>query len=286
MGRHQIVVSAENNPYLGWQCQLFYFSCVTRLGQQPIIIVHDSRRNWYSGFYDLVKAGCGVYPAPNYRVHGRGDDYACRNHPGSLIEATKLVTDPNAFIVLCDADLIFTRTIEFPEILSGEFSSILNYESDFVRDASRELGIAIESVYSKQDSLSCSVPYILPQHQAREFGTTWLQAIDAFPSRRWEDVMYAFGLAVVKLGLKLNITRLADTNYLPDEKVSAAIIHYAYADERWDKRHYFTVEQAARVWDPGVETTPGSIIDEIFTQIRQARDFYRNPYFPGPPKSI
>ena len=287
MGKHQIVVSAENNPYMGWQCQLFYFSCVTRLNQQPLIIVHDSRSNWYSGFYDLVKAGCAVHPAPNYRVHGSGDNYACRNHPGSLIEAAKLITDQNAFIVLCDADLIFTRTIEFPEILSGEFSSILNYESDSVSAASRELGIASERVYSQKDSLSCSVPYIIPAPQACEFGTTWLHAIDAFHPRQWEDVMYAFGLAVVKLGLKLNITRLADTNYFPDEKVRAAIIHYAYADERWDKRHYFTVEQAARVWDPVVEASAGSILDEIFTQIRQARDFYRDPYFPGRPvKSI
>ena len=285
MSQHRIVVSAENNPYMGWQCQLFYFSCVTRLNQQPLIIVHDSRSNWYSGFYDLVKAGCAVYPAPNYRVYGSGDDYACRNHPGSLIEAAKLLTDQNSFIVLCDADLIFTRTIEFPETLSGEFSSILNYEADFVREASRELGIASEMVYAQKDSLSCSVPYIVPLHQAHELGTTWLQAIDAFHPRQWEDVMYAFGLAVVKLGLKLNITRLADTNYFPDEKVRAAIIHYAYADERWDKRHYFTDEQAATVWDPGVEPTAGSILEEILTQIRQAGDFYRNPFFPGQIKS-
>ena len=285
MGKHQIVVSAENNPYMGWQCQLFYFSCVTRLKQQPLIIVHDSRSNWYSGFYDLVKAGCAVHPAPNYRVHGSGDDYACRNHPGSLIEAAKLVTGQNAFIVLCDADLIFTRPLEFPEILSGEYSSILNYESDFVRDASRELGIDIEMVCSQKDSLSCSVPYVIPAHQAHEFGTTWLQAIDAFRQRSWEDVMYAFGLAVVKLGLQLNITRLADTNYYPNEEVRAPIIHYAYADERWDKRHYFTVEQAATVWNQNLEAPAGSILDEILTQIRQAGDFYRNPYFPGPLKS-
>ena len=286
MDKHQIVVSAENNPYMGWQCQLFYFSCITRLDHHPIIIVHDSRRNWYSGFYDLVKAGCAVYPAPNYRVYGSGDDYACRNHPGSLIEAAKRLTDQNAFIVLCDADLIFTRTIEFPETLSGEFSSILNYESDFVSAASRELGIDSELVCSQQDSLGCSVPYIIPVPQAHELGTTWLRAIDAFRPRRWEDVMYAFGLAVVKLGLKLNITRLADTNYFPNEKVRAAIIHYAYADERWDKRHYFTFEQAATVWKPSLETTPGSILDEILTQIRQAGDFYRDPYFSAQVRSI
>ena len=286
MAKHQIVVSAENNPYMGWQCQLFYFSCVTRLNQQPLVIVHDSERNWCPGFYELVKAGCTVYPAPNYRVYGSGDDYACRNSPGSLIEAAKLLSDQNAFIVLCDPDLIFTRSIEFPEILSGEFSSILNYESDFVSAASRELGIASELVCSQKDTLGCSVPYIVPVDQAHGLGTTWLQAIDAFHPRRWEDVMYAFGLALVKLGLKLNITRLADTNYYQNQEVRAPIIHYAYGDERWDKRDYFTVEQVARVWNPSVETTAGSILDEILRQIRQAADFYHDPYFSAQVRSI
>ena len=48
--------------------------------------------------------------------------------------------------------------------------------------------------------------------------------------------MYAFGLAVVKLGLKLTITQMATTNFRPDEQVREPIIHYAYGDERWSKR--------------------------------------------------
>jgi hypothetical protein len=286
MGKHRIVVSAENNPYMGWQCQLFYFSCVTRLNQQPLIIVHDSGSNWYSGFYDLVKAGCAVYPAPNYRANGSGDDYACRNAPGSLIQAAQHFAGQDAFIVLCDADLIFTRAVEFPETLSGEFSSILNYDFDFVRDAVTELGIEHGTLDLQKESLSCSVPYVIPVAQAHELGTTWLHAIDAFRPRQWEDVMYAFGLTLVKLGLKLNITHLADTNYWPDEKARAPIIHYAYGDDRWTKRDYFTVEQADAVWETKIEATAGTIRHELLEQIRQARDFYRDPYLLSQPKSI
>lgn len=278
MGKHRIVVSAENNPYMGWQCKLFYFSCVTRLKQQPIIIVHDSGRNWYPGFYDLVKAGCAVYPAPTYRGNGSGDDYACRNTPGSLIQAAQRFAGQDVFIVLCDADMIFTRAVEFPETLSGEFSSFMTYDLDSVSEALGQLGIEPETLDLRRDSLNCSVPYVIPVAQAHELGTTWLHAIDAFSPRRWEDVMYAFGLALVKLGLKLNITRLADTNYWPDEKVSAPIIHYAYGDDRWTKRDYFTVEQTDAVWDTREEAPEGTILDEILTQIRQARDFYRDPY--------
>lgn len=279
MGKHRIVVSAENNPYMGWQCQLFYYSCVTRLNQQPIVIVHDdSGRKWYPGFYDLVKAGCAVYPAPNYRANGSGDDYACRNQPGSLIQAAQLFAGEDVFIVLCDADLIFTRAVEFPEILSGEFSSILNYDFDFVSDGAAELGIEQGTLDLQKESLSCSVPYVIPIARARELGTTWLDAIDAFRPRQWEDVMYAFGLALVKLGLKVNLTQLADTNYRPDEKVSAPIIHYAYGDDRWTKRDYFTLEQAGAVWETRVKATEGTILNEVLTQIRQAGNFYRDPY--------
>jgi hypothetical protein len=278
MGKHRIVVSAENNPYMGWQCKLFYFSCVTRLNQQPIIIVHDSGRKWYPGFYDLVKAGCAVYPAPSFRVNGSGDDYAARNTPGSLIQAAQCFAGQDGFIVLCDPDMIFTRAVEFPEILSGEFSSLMDYDLDSVSEALGQLGIEHETLDLRKDTLRCSVPYVIPVGQAHELGTTWLHAIDALSPRRWEDVMYAFGLALVKLGLKLNITRLADTNYWPDEKVSAPIIHYAYGDDRWTKRDYFTVEQAEAVWQTREEATEGTILDEVLTQIRQAGDFYHDPY--------
>ncbi|HET6669206.1 MAG TPA: hypothetical protein VFH15_03150 [Pyrinomonadaceae bacterium] len=278
MSKHRIVVSAENNPYMEWQCKLFYFSCVTRLGQQPLIIVHDSGEDWCPGFYDLVKAGCTVYPAPNYRTGAHGDDYSGRNHPGSLIQAAQHLADQDEFIVLCDPDLIFTRSLEFPETLSGEFSSFMDYDSVHVSEALKELGLEKELVDLQKESLRCSVPYVIPIAQAQQLGVTWLQAIDAFHPRLWEDVMYAFGLALVRLGLTLNITHLTDTNYWPDEKVKAPIIHYAYGDDRWTKRNYHTVEQVAAIWETQPDTNEGTILDEILTQIRQAGEFYRDPF--------
>lgn len=287
MSKHRIVVSAENNPYMEWQCKLFYFSCVTRLGQQPLVIVHDSGADWCPGFYDLVKAGCTVHPAPNYRISANGDDYPGRNHPGSLIQAVRHLADPDDFIVLCDPDLIFTRALEFPETPSGEFSSFMNYDSEHVSEALKRLGLEEEQVQQQKESLRCSVPYIIPTTQAAELGVTWLNAVDAFQPRRWEDVMYAFGLALVKLGLQLHITHLADTNYWPDAKVRAPIIHYAYGDDSWTKRSYHTAEQAAAIWETRAETTPGTILDEILTQIQQAGEFYRDPFALSlPPRSI
>ena len=278
MSKHRIVVSAENNPDMEWQCKLFYFSCITRLKQRPLIIVHNSEDNLCSGFYELVKAGCEIYPAPNYRLNAHGDDYSGRNHPGSLIEAAKHLAAHDGFIVLCDPDLIFTRALEFPETLSGEFSSFMDYDSAHVSQALKELCLEKEGVDLQKESLRCSVPYVIPIAEAQQLGVTWLHAIEAFRPRSWVDVMYAFGLALVKSGLELNITHLTETNFWPDKQVIAPIIHYAYGDERWTKRNYHTVEQAAAIWEAQIEAEPGTILGEILTQIKQAGVFYRDPF--------
>ena len=163
----------------------------------------------------------------------------------------------------------------------------MNYDSEHVSEALKRLGLEEEQVQQQQESLRCSVPYVIPTTQAEELGVTWLNAVDAFQPRRWEDVMYAFGLALVKLGLQLHITHLADTNYWPDAKVRAPIIHYAYGDDSWTKRSYHTAEQAAAIWETRAETTPGTILDEILTQIQQAGEFYRDPFALSlPPRSI
>jgi hypothetical protein len=273
-GKHRIVVSAENNAYMAWQCKLFYFSCFTRLNHQPIIIVHETGRDWHPDFYDLVKAGCAVHSAPNYRSKGR-DDYACRNHPGSLINAAEICDAQDEFIVLCDPDMIFARSTDFPEFLAGEFSSYIDYNRAFVDEARLSFGIEREMSASEKETLRCAVPYIIPRELASEFGRNWLQAVDAFVPRKWEDVMYAFGLTVVKLGLEVNVTHLTDHNYSPDEQVRAPIIHYCYGDERWSKRNYFTDERAGSVWYPEAIAAERTILGEVLSQLKEARDFYR-----------
>jgi len=281
-GRHQIVVSAENNPYIGWQCKLFYYSCVTRLRHQPIIIVHDSGLDLHPDFHELAKAGCAIHTAPGYRYHGRGDDYACRNTPGTLMHAAELLADQETLIVLCDSDLIFTRPLEFPPTLSCEFSSFMNYDRDFVSEALLRLGIERSALDREKDSICGCVPHVVPVDVAAELGQTWLTAIDAFEPRHWEDVMYAFGLATVKLGLKVQPTHLVNHNFWPDAPVTEAIIHYAYGDERWTKRNYFRSDQMHGLWNPTAVAEPGTIMAEILAQIKEARDFYRADCFAAP----
>lgn len=295
MDKHCIVVSAENNAYMAWQCKLFYFSCVTRLNHRAIVIVHETGQDLHPDFYDLAKAGCAVYSAPNYRTYGGGDDLPGRNHPGSLIKAAEICDGECEFIALCDPDMIFVRATDFLDCLSADFSSFMDYDRDYVEMARLSFGVERETLDAKKEKLTVAVPYVVPTVLASEFGWTWLQAIDAFPRKEENDqilsrpldrpvfnrrhvVMYALGLTVVKLGLEMEVTHLTDHNYWPDEPVKAPMIHYAYGDECWTKRDYFTDEQAAAVWDPEAKAAAGTILDELCSQLRQAGKFYRDPY--------
>ena len=278
MSAHQIVVSAENNPYIAWQCKLFYFSCVTRLNHQPVVIVHDFGEEWHPDFYELAKAGCATYSAPNYRYDRDGNDYACRNHPGSLLRAAEIFHDQDVAIVLCDPDMVFVRPLEFPQTLAGEFSSFMDYDRDFVTDVLPQLDLTPEALDRQKDSLCVSVPYVIPLRIARQLSECWLSTIELFSPRRWEDVMYAFGLSAMKMGLSIEVTHLVDHNYWPEEKLQAPMIHYAYGDERWNKRNYSTDETNTQVWKPPNNYPPETILGELANQISEARDFYRSVF--------
>lgn len=297
MDKHRLIVSAENNPYLAWQCKLFYFSCVSRLKRQPIVIVHETSDDWAPGFYELAKAGCAVYCAPNYRTFGGGDNLPGRNHAGSMIKAAEVCSEQAEFIVLCDPDLIFVTPIDFLDRLSAEYSSFMDYDLPYVEEARLQFGIQRQELDEQKARLTVAVPYVVPTTIAAEFGHTWLQAIDAFPRReanpenastsnnptpkRRHVVMYGFGLAVLKLGLDVEVTHFVDHNFWPYEPARAPIIHYAYGDERWTKRAYFTEEQARAVWHPKAKAAEGTILNEILAQLEQAGEFYRDPYFPS-----
>jgi hypothetical protein len=275
--KHRIVISAENNPYTGWQAKLFYYSCVTRLGQQPIVIVHDNGTDWQPDFFDLVRAGCIVRGAPSYRS-AHPQSYYPRNTAGTLLHAAELCDD-GEFIVLFDPDMIFVRRTSFPEALAAARYYNMNYDRDEVTEAGYRLGITRESIDRRAKELSCGVPYVIPAADAHWVAEAWLEAIDAFPSIKWGDMMHAFGLVVIKLGLPITITNNVDHNFWPLANLNADIIHYGYGDDTWNKRHYFTREQAHNVWVPQVSAPRGTVLGEIITQLKEAGDFYSQVWF-------
>ena len=271
---YRIVVSAENSPYLAWQAKLFHFSCVSRLNHSPIVIVHQYGSKWRRDFQELADAGAIVSRVPSYCITSNGEDYPPRNTAGTLLHAAQLCSAKDEFIVLCDPDMIFMRRPSFSRNLSGEYYGCLNYDRKPVRRAAKKIGIRLEMLDRQKEELCCGVPYVIPVAAAKSLADAWLQAIDAFSPRRWEDQMYAFGLAVVKVGLTLTLTHMMNHNYWPDAMVDRDVIHYGYGDKTWNKRSYFTTRQARKVWSPAAVAQQGTIRAELFSQIREARDFY------------
>jgi hypothetical protein len=273
-GQRFIVVSAENNPYMAWQCKLFHFSCVSRLKQAPVIIVHETSSELHVDFQEISRAGGHVRAAPSYKLTAGGDPYPPRNTPGTLLHFAPMCENEGDLIVLCDPDMIFVRQPEFPFALSGDFCSYMNYDLECVDSAREALGIAREAISEQEEALRCGVPYSIPARYARPMGEEWIKAIDAFPLLKWENVMYAFGLAAVRLGMTVESTRMTQSNYWPHAIVNADIVHYCYGDERWSKREFFSEEAAPTVWQSPREAPASTVLHEIFSQIREAEAFY------------
>ena len=271
---YRIVVSAENSPYLAWQAKLFHFSCVSRLNHSPIVVVHEYGSKWRRDFQELADAGAIVSRVPSYCITPNGEDYPPRNTAGTLLHAAQLCSAKDEFIVLCDPDMIFMRRPSFSRDLSGEYYDCLNYDRKPVRRAAKRIGIRLEMLDRQKEELCCGVPYVIPVAAAKPLGEAWLQAIDAFSPRRWEDQMHAFGLAVVKVGLTLTLTHMMNLNYWPDAMVDRDVIHYGYGDKTWNKRSYFSTRQARKVWSPAAVAQQGTILAELLAQIREARNFY------------
>jgi len=270
--RQHIVVSAENNPYLAWQCKLFHYSCVTRLQQTPLFVVHERDKDWQPEFKEIVNSGGKVRAAPSYRTPE--SDYSPRNTAGTLLEAATIGYNRDDFIVLCDPDMIFVRKAPFLNRLAAEHYSYLDYRAE-VREAARRLCISDVLMQQRKREVSCGVPYVVPVAQARELGEAWLEAIDSFAPGPLEISMYSFGLAVIKLGLRLVLTGLVVTNFRDLDLVkSADIIHYCYGNDVWDKRQYFSSGMSSKVWHPSTKTRSGTVLGEIVSQLHEAGEFY------------
>jgi hypothetical protein len=226
-------------------------------------------------FADINRTGGYALPAPSYRVTACGRDYAPRNTAGTLLEAARVVSPDVEYLVLCDADVVFERAFPVRGSLAAAACGYLDYSEPPVRAAMRRLGIPRGSLGAPHGgSLRCGIPYIIPRGTAKPLALAWLQAIDAFPHPRWEDVMYAFGLAVMMLKLRLRRLRLADTNYHADKPVRAPVVHYCYDNALWSKRRFASRSAIRRVWRPPEGAVPGSVLAAVLGQLTAARGFY------------
>jgi hypothetical protein len=276
--RHRFVVSAENGAFHAWQCKLFYYSSITRLQHQPIFIVHANGSAWHPDFRDLVRAGAIVRTAPSY-VAANG--IPSRNFPGTLLEAAPLLRS-GELIVLCDPDMVFVSRLKLPTVLAASYYSYMNYDEPSIYAAARRLRLRKRTLHDRQHELVCGTPYIFPVEIARKFGFTWLQAFDSFPSENrdgdniWLDLMYAFGLAALKLDLEVKMFDAVNVDSPPGCMLTRTIIHYGMGDTSWDKRWYRADDTIPKVWKPSFIPDEGTVLSELFSQIRNTPRFYQD----------
>ena len=273
----RVVISAEASAYMAWQTKLAHYSCLSRLGQAPLAVVHERDPEDLQDLCDITRTGGAVLYAPSYRTTSRGFRYAARNTAGTLLEAVRVLDPDVETLVLCDADVVFARRPRFGRTLAGAQCAYLDYTEPPVRAAMRRLGIAPRDIAPFGNGLDCGIPYVIPRACAEPLAHAWLQAIDAFVMPRWEDVMYAFGLAAVTLGLRPRRTRVAETNYDPEAPVRAPVVHYCYDNEGWSKRRFASRRAARQVWCPPGGAKPGTLLAEVFRQLREADRFFARP---------
>lgn len=265
----QIVVSSENTPYLAWQTQLFCASAISRVGQPPLVIVHQaSEEPLLAEFQMLNQHGCRIIAAPSYRKHPKGN-YPPRNEIGSLLTLASLDVG-SSHILFCEADMLFVRPPTCVPGLTGEHYTYLHYKEERIRRVATIFGLGNE-IGRLNEAYAIGVPYLLPTSKLYVVARRWLEVLDAFQCLEWIDIMYAFGMTLALENLECEITHMMHTNEYQDDIVTRDIIHYGYGDSTWSKRAYRNVSPL-QLPDHGLaHGRTGSILAEIMMQIREAR---------------
>jgi hypothetical protein len=289
--RFEVVVSAENNPYMAWQAMLFHYSCVKHTGQAPLVVVHgDMSKRLRVEYQTLRRHGGRIQRAPNFRLH-RGLDYAPRNTPATL----RCVETDADYIVLCDPDMIFFGPARFDRCRPAEdqisldritFMTVNDESRRHLTAACERAGISVDRL--ARDGVGGGVPHIVPQSLKSALSREWLRSLDFFfPGRTaprvknqaselaspfWIASMWAIILAMHRLDLRPVMTDFALLNYrgdvtpVPPTGGNAFLIHYSYGDSVFDKRVFFgDAKTCKRIWKvrPAKATISGLICSEI-----------------------
>jgi hypothetical protein len=295
---YEIVVSAENNPYIAWQAMLFHYSCLKQTGRAPLVVVHgDTTQRLVVGFQTLRRHGGRIQRAPNFRLY-HGIDYVPRNTPGTL----RCVESEADYLVLCDADMIFLGPARFGRHRLAEdqisldrlsYMAVNRESRPYLAPACKRAGVSLRRL--ARDDFGGGVPHIVPVSLQSALSREWLRSIEFFfpncpaaragnSSRRrpklfWIASMWALILAIHRLGLRPIMTQFAVTNFGGDRVAPPPsgddlfLIHYGYGDSVFDKRKFFgepgTCDQ---VWQVRLEST--TLSGRICKEIAEARAFF------------
>lgn len=274
-----VVVSAENTHYLAWQTHLFCYSSLTYLRQAPIVIVHGTDRPLLPEFAVLERFGCRVLEVPSYARTPAGTLCQTRNASATLLLAADVAAHDH--VLLCDPDMCFTGALEYRTAVAANYYRFVDYGDRRVRGVLRHVGLA-DRVGALNAGSKFGPPYFVARSITARLGQRWLDVFDLFEPPQWMDSMPAFGIAVALEGLEAEATDIVSTNLSPREPLPAGrIIHYCYGDDGWDKRIWFASgSPLSRPDTADPVAPPGSLLEELVRQIREARRFFGVPVDP------
>lgn len=294
MPRHEIVVSTENNHYMAWQAMLFHFSCVTRLGRPPIVMVHTQDEPLLADFERIRATGGLVQIAPNYRDLN-GVSYPPRNTAGSL---RHVETDAD-YIVLCDPDMLFLQPLPFEELtlserqISFDFCGYLDPDSAVYQPTLDNIcrAAGLDPILLRQPVVDGGVPHVIPTRWQRPLSDAWFELMELFPSihpeghdkphKDWLTTMWALVMATHRLDLEPVMTKLCVTNCYEDwplpslDDAGPKVLHYCYGGPRFDKRR-FDKPWDANAFPRNLPDDDDSIAGAIRRQLCEAREFFGN----------
>jgi hypothetical protein len=269
MVEYQIVVSAENSPYMAWQIALFCYSALTNAAAKvkPIVVVHGPPEPLLPAFRLVHAAGCHVVRAKQYWGLPGRREYRPGNTIMTLLAALRHLQCDH--MLLCDPDMIFNRPPVYDYPFCADEYDYMDYTQDPVRAAIERARLPESAARELTENSRFGVPYLIPAVSGARIGLRWLQVMDFFSEPRWEDVMYAFGIAAMAEGLAVRRTRFVEHNLRPMNPSVKEMIHYCYGDKTWSKRKFCPLRELG-----GIQAPLGSIMGQIINQLSLSAEYF------------
>jgi len=277
-----IVLSAENNDFMAWQCLVFHHSCITKVGKAPIVVVHGDEPELVDGFTWLAQAGGRIQRAPNFRHYGK-----LMYAPWNQLKTVELVQSDEPWLVFADTDMVFLDEVDFDPLLADldertisldhiAFLVVHDENRSLVAEGCAHAGIDLSRMES--NPVNGATPYLMANSLRNELCAAWepftrhyLEAAyehhGGYDPGVWVSLMWGFALAIHHLDLEFVLSNLC-VHTFQDPQIAAderPILHYSYGNDAFNKRRFHTRDRYDELWhvvgQPG--HTSGAACDAI-----------------------
>lgn len=285
-----IIVSAENNYFMAWQCMVFHYSAQTSLGRTPLFVVHGDEPELVDGFEQIRNVGGRIQRAPNFR-HAGDIMYAPRNQ----MKTVELARSDKPWLVLCDADMIFLDHVDFASIIEGlddttialdriPFLVVHDGNHELLRDVARKVEIPFDHLVDHP--INGATPHLISMNIRDELCAQWDPMMETYLASAyahhegydpnvWISSMWGLVLAMHRLGIDAELLDLCVHTEMdpPIDPSERPIVHYSYPNDGFHKRRYNEPSRDSELWQ--ASGTPGHTSGAICDAIRATAAYYQ-----------